>query len=535
MQRLGLLLAQACLLVSALAACASCRRIAIVGAGAAGSAAAYFAQEELLARGEPPAEIHVFERSDRVGGRAHVGTVEHNNVTLHFEQGASMFISKNRHLMEMARRFNLTLCEHPCTFATGLRSGAARSLEASLGGYGIWDPKGAEGRGEWIVGPGGRWRVLDIAKALWRYRGTGDLNHVRKRTTAAVDEFLQSYDEFANRSRGIYTTWDEYLADKPILQSSLYYRAYEYYLSTGEGVRRRFLEEVVSLATRVNYMQDIDTVNTLGAHISMAAESDTAYSVAGGNYQIFEHMLASSKARLNLRTVVTDIQRSNATAGRYVLSVQSDGSSFEDEFDTVIVATPLPLANLTILDNKHRDAVATEYVHMYVTFAIGTLRADLFPKGRIPRLVVTPYHTTTPFNCLSILACLHPDGAGNGRQCRDGPVLTKIFSHQPVDLEQIFETVNWQHQQEWHSYPKLSPLNAGYVDEDPKSTAFYPQRSSPPPIVLDRFGNDDMVELAAAAARPGVFYVNGMESLFSTMESQTVAARHVVRLALFGS
>ncbi|KAJ2370669.1 hypothetical protein H4S01_000158 [Coemansia sp. RSA 2610] len=526
----GLLLTRACLVIAVLATASDSRRIAVVGAGAAGTAAAYFAREELLARGEPPAEIHVFERGDRVGGRAHVGTVEYNNTTLYFEQGASMFISKNRHLMEMAEKFNLTLCEHPCTYAKGKHSGAeANALEFSLGSYGIWDPTGAGGSGEWLVGPGSRWRILSIIKALWRYSGTGDLNHVQKRTDTAVKEFMQSYTDFANRSAGIYSTWSEYLSDKPLLQSSLYYRASEYYLSAGEGIRRRFLEEVVSLATRVNYMQDVDTVNTLGAHISMAAGSDTAYSVAGGNYQIFERMLAASGAQLHLHTSVTSIQRSNATAGRYTLSATSEDDGFEHDFDTVIIATPLPLANISILEDKHQDLVAAEYVHMYVTFVIGGLQPRLFPKGRIPRLVVTPYQTTDPFNCLSILACLHPEGAGNGRQCQDGPVLTKIFSHRPVDLNRIFAVVEWHRQQEWHSYPKLNPLNADYVHKDPDSTAYYLQRTPPPPIVLDRNRLRDTLPSS------GIFYINGMEALFSTMESQTVAARHVVRLALAGA
>ncbi|KAJ2611521.1 hypothetical protein H4S08_003124 [Coemansia sp. RSA 1365] len=523
-----------------LAGLANSRRIGIVGAGAAGAAAAFFAQEELFARGENPAEIHVFERSDRVGGRAHSGTVIYGNRTLHFEQGASMFISKNRHLMEMADRFNLTLCHHPCTYASEWNNNTQTPdvLESSLKGYGIWNPDGLAVGGEWIVGPGGRWRVLDAIKLLWRYRGTGNLNHVRKRTKAVVDEFLQSYDVFSDHSNGMFGSWTEYLADKPILQSSLYYSAEEYYLSANEGIRRRFLEEVVSLATRVNYMQDIDTINMLGAHISMAAESDIAYSVAGGNWQIFDRMLASSDAKLHLQTSVVEIALSNTTAGHYdfyTRPADSDtiNATLADTFDTVIIAAPLPLADIKILDNKHQDLAAVSYVHMYVTFAIGVLRTDLFPEGEVPRLIVTPYHTTKPFNCLSILACLGSGTSENIRSCREGPVLVKMFSYEPVNLKQVFLSTEWHHEQEWHSYPNLEPLNAGYVAHKQASGAFTPKRPAPPPIVLDIA--DYNSSSAALPSTPGIFYVNGMEALFSTMESQTVAARNVVRLALFGS
>ncbi|KAJ2327887.1 hypothetical protein GGI00_004341 [Coemansia sp. RSA 2681] len=116
------------------------------------------------------------------------------------------------------------------------------------------------------------------------------------------------------------------------------------------------------------------------------------------------------------------------------------------------------------------------------------------------------------------------------QRCRDGPVLVKIFSHAPLDLSRVFASVEWHHEQQWHSYPRLEPRNAGYddveddVEDDGEEPArFHLGRQPPPPIVLDQGG-----------PAAGVFYVNGMETLFSTMESQTVAARHVVRLALFG-
>ncbi|KAJ2319962.1 hypothetical protein GGI00_006314, partial [Coemansia sp. RSA 2681] len=390
----------------------------VIGAGAAGASAAYYTQAELVARGLEPAEIHVFERSSRVGGRAHSGSVVYNGQTLHFEQGASMFIGKNQQLLDLAIKFNLSLCSHPCTFAHTNDVDMEANAASSLGAYGVWEP--ADNR--WVVRMGSG-PFLDAMRMLWRYRGTGDLSYVRRRTQAAVDEFMQSYDEFNNHTAGIYSTWDEYLEDKPLLRMSLYYRAAEFYLSPSERIRRRFLDEVVSLATRVNYMQDVDRISALGAHISMAAESDAAYSVAGGNWQIFANMINSAPAHLHLNTTVREIQRSVAGSDRpYTVGVlTSSGDEITETFDLVIVAAPLPLADIRVLDEQHTELAAVDYVHMHVTFAIGVLRDDLFPAGRdLPRLIVTPYHTTEPFNCLSILACLSQDSM---QRCRDGPVL----------------------------------------------------------------------------------------------------------------
>ncbi|KAJ2799539.1 hypothetical protein H4S07_005410 [Coemansia furcata] len=474
---------------------------------------------ELEARGLDPAEIHVFESGVRVGGRAHSGSVNYNNKTYHFEQGASMFIGKNRHLLDLAIKFELSLCSHPCTFAHTNDVDMEANQASSLGSYGVWEPR----ENKWLVRMGSG-PLIDSVRMLWRYRGSGDLSYVRRRTQVAVDEFMQSYDDFNNHTTGIFSTWDEYLEDKPLLRTSLYYRAAEFYQSPSEHIRRRFLDEVVSLATRVNYMQDVDRISALGAHISMAAESDTAYSVAGGNWQIFANMISSAPAHLHLNTTVREIQRSPAGSDRpYALTVMSsEGVEITEYFDLVIIAAPLPLAKIRVLDEQHTKLVAADYVHMHVTFAIGILRDDLFPAGRdIPRLIVTPYRTTEPFNCLSILACLTQHSM---QRCRDGPVLVKIFSHAPLDLQRVFSSVDWHHEQQWHSYPRLEPRNAGYVKEDGnESAAFRLDRKPPPPIILDQAG-----------PATGVFYVNGMETLLSTMESQTVAARHVVRLALFG-
>ncbi|KAJ1805163.1 hypothetical protein LPJ75_005392, partial [Coemansia sp. RSA 2598] len=502
-------------------------KIAIVGAGAAGASAAYFARQELAEHhGSAPLDIHVFESSTRIGGRAHVGKVAYNNRTMYFEQGASMFIGKNKHLVDMAARYNLTLCAHPCTFGDS----AYVDGSGGLGGYGVWEPAagGVEGRGSWAVRLRSGRTYRDGLRLLWRYGGLRDIGRVRGHTKAAVDEFMQSYGEFDDPDRGVFGSWDEYLRDKPALQKGLYYTAEQFYSAEASGIGRRVLHEVVSLATRVNYMQDVDAVNTLGAHISMAAESDRAYSVAGGNWQIFGRMLDESGAHVHLNASVLSIDVDDEHGYRLAVAGSSEGRDTRRRlrgFDAVVVATPLPLSGIRVLDGRHAALVDVPYVRMHVTFVIGQLRADLFPADSqrlepLPRLIVTPFGTTEPFNCLSILACLDSDScAVAGRST----VLAKVFSHSPLDLSAVFASVHWHRRNSWHAYPRLVPRNAGNYSraalDDPM--AFRLDRGALPPIVLDR-----------RDAASAVYYVNGMESLFSTMESQTVAARHVVRLAL---
>ncbi|KAJ2638379.1 hypothetical protein GGF40_001698 [Coemansia sp. RSA 1286] len=511
--------------------CAHSLKLAVIGAGAAGASTAYFARQELSQRGHSDAEIHVFESSERIGGRAHVGTVTYNNQTMYYEQGASMFIGKNKHLMDMAARFNLTLCPHPCTFGKNKQNDiVAADATDSLAGYGLWNPftrVGDVGGGSWMVRQRAGQKYKNGLRMLWRYGGMSDINRVRGFTAEAVDEFLQSYKDFERLDAGVFGTWDEYLENKPMLKKSLYYTADQFYSAQKSAIGRKMLEEVVSLATRVNYMQDIDAINTMGAHISMAAESDEAYSVAGGNWQIFERMLGESGAQVHLKTRVLAVDSDhNDGINGYQLHVRS-GSQDKDilrGFDVVIVATPLPLSGIRVLDDRHAELVDAQYVRMHVTFVIGQLRSDLFPANDrhepLPRLIITPFRTTQPFNCLSILACLDPDSCALAGK---STVLVKVFSHKPLDLSAIFANVHWHHAHTWDAYPRLEPRNAGNYSsaefDDP--LAFSLDRRKLPPIVLDRKG-----------PAGGVYYVNGMETLFSTMESQTVAARHVVRLAL---
>lgn len=76
--------------------------------------------------------------------------------------------------------------------------------------------------------------------------------------------------------------------------------------------------------------------------------------------------------------------------------------------------------------------------------------------------------------------------------------MVKIFSKKRLSdewLETMFsEHVGWVHRKEWEAYPYLTP------------TAYFT------PIRLTE----------------NIYYINGMETLLSTMETETVAARNAI-------
>jgi len=160
-------------------------RIAIVGAGAAGSSAAYhlslFAQHANL---DTPLNITIFESNLRVGGRA--STVNAlNDPRYPTELGASIFVEINRILFNASRDFNLPT--------------QSKVYESTKSDYdlGIWDGESfvftttnSDDDGSFKDRWGGWW---DIAKLVWKY----GLSPFRLRTLqrATISRFLTMYEE----------------------------------------------------------------------------------------------------------------------------------------------------------------------------------------------------------------------------------------------------------------------------------------------------------------------------------------------------
>ncbi len=81
-------------------------RIAIIGAGAGGSSAAFYLSEHLQV-----AEVTIFEASGYVGGRAHTINAL-NDSRYPVEIGASIFVEANRNLVSAAELFDLELIKN---------------------------------------------------------------------------------------------------------------------------------------------------------------------------------------------------------------------------------------------------------------------------------------------------------------------------------------------------------------------------------------------------------------------------------------
>jgi len=275
-----------------------------------------------------------------------------------------------------------------------------------------------------------------------------------------------------------------------------------------QGISELYIHELGEAVTRVNYGQNSDELHALMGLAAMAAEG--AHSVAGGNFQVFEHFLSASEASVHLNTTVTGLRKttSSSTTQWFVSTSPPPEGNPIPPYDHIILATPFQSSLITLLGSSATFDPPVEYIHLHVTL-VATKAARPNPAyfglkagSTLPSMILTthdavrhdPAAPEPEFNSLSYHGLIRP------KDHPDGPEwLVKIFSKDVVTddwLEKVFGNgnVGWVYRKEWDSYPKGVP-----------TTAF-------PPISPDT----------------GLWYVNSFESFISTMETETVSARNII-------
>ncbi|KAI0699779.1 FAD/NAD(P)-binding domain-containing protein [Cerioporus squamosus] len=462
-------------------------RIAIIGAGAAGSSAAFWISKA-KARYGLDVEVDVYDKNSYVGGRSTTVSPYGDDSFAPVELGASIFVKVNKILWRAVSEFGLEL-----------EDWKGDSDDDQV--MGIWDGH------EFVLTTGGgsllgNW--MDKIKILWRYGYKAPM-----KTQEIVDTMIGRFLRMYEPSAPVWQNASSLLSELDMADVTAQTMAE--YLDL-HGVDRRFSRELVEAATRVNYGQDVDKIHALEGMISLAATG--ASSVRGGNWQIFENFIAASGARLYLNTTVKAISRFSASGPWMVQS-----SAFKEPrlYRAVILAAPYDQADISFSTKVPLSPVQKRpYVHLHVTLLSTTSptpNASYFNQGhghKAPTTVLTTYdgvrlrgRSEPEFNSLTYHGhVLTKDGAKwvNAEGAEEWVV--KIFSKQRLEdqwLREMFDgQVGWVLRKEWDAYPVLPPT----VDFPP-------------------------VKLA-----DGLYYVNAFEPVISTMETETLAARNVVDLLM---
>ncbi|KAH7910709.1 FAD/NAD(P)-binding domain-containing protein [Hygrophoropsis aurantiaca] len=462
-------------------------RIAIIGAGAGGSSAAFWISKAKERFGID-VEIDVYERAGYVGGRS-TTVYPYNDTSLApVELGASIFVDANKNLMRASKEFNLSLSKFEDEDSdTGIWDGEHFVLVMSGGGY----------VKSW-------WSTV---KVLWRYGYSSP-----SKTNSLVQDMI-------SRFIGLYTTesprWDNVadLAAKFDWTSMANQTTADYFES--KGVSPRFTRELIEAATRVNYGQNIDEIHALEGACSMAASG--ASGVSSGNYHIFEHFLEKSGAKVYLNTNVKEIKHQSDTS---LWTLQTDAGS--KVYKGVILAAPFHQSGIKLPFELSSLVPPQPYVHLHVTLLSTRSRHPnpeyfgLSTGTDIPKMILTTYEGARiggfepEFNSLSYHGLTRQATNSIDEDTSDVPPqewVVKIFSKAALTdewLKTVFGHVGWVYRKEWDAYPKLPPTNEF------------------PPVKLEQ----------------GFYYVNAFEPFISTMETETIASRNVVDLLLheeFGS
>ncbi|KAF8603876.1 FAD/NAD(P)-binding domain-containing protein [Ceratobasidium sp. AG-I] len=267
------------------------------------------------------------------------------------------------------------------------------------------------------------------------------------------------------------------------------------------GVNKLWTREFMSGSSRFNYGQDADAIQGVAGMASLAASS--AYSAKPGNFKIFEGLLKNSGATLKLGSEVTSVTK---IANKYVITTKNSIVTY----DAVIIAAPLPLTNIKFLNlPKPSTFPKVDYLHLHVTL-LTTTTPSLLPGYfklndtlALPGTVLTTAESgiQPEFNSIRYQAAIQKNGATE--------YVVKMFSKTKISDETLAilfgkGKVGWLLRKEWDAYP------------------YFPKRTDFPPVKIDN----------------GLYYVNAMEGLWSTMETETISSRNVVDLLsteIFGS
>jgi prenylcysteine oxidase/farnesylcysteine lyase len=499
------------------------RRVAIIGAGAAGSSAAYHLSK-YAAELDYSLDITLYELNHRAGGRTTTVNAL-NDPDYPTELGGSIFVKINHILYDAAEEF-------------GLSTSSANSYrpEESDYSFGVWDGtqfvyKQASGSGRWS----GYW---DVVKLLWKY-GMAPIR-TRRMSKESTGKFLKMYEApifpFVDLTQAVEDL--ELLAYTSTTGASV--------LEEG-GAGGAFAREVVQASTRVNYAQNLGQIHGLEGLVCMAIEG--AVAVQGGNWQIFQEMVKRSGVRANFDALVTGIaahdngtytvQSKKKVSEQVGLDPHFDTSdafeacSYQEQFDTIIMATPLQFSNISFEPQLSNPPEQIPYVTLHVTLftsphKVSPVYFSLADQKDVPETIITTLPEGLDLGDARGVDAVGPAGfwsISTLRSIRENSARTqylyKIFSPTPVTGSWLSNVlgfdysnttvadpltalskadVTWAVQKMWHSYPYEVP------------------RTTFSKIRYD-WGNAG-----------SLWYTSGIESFISTMETSALMGKNVAKL-----
>jgi len=390
--------------------------VAVVGAGIAGSSAAWFLRQRL---GEDAA-IAVYERGPLVGGR--LATLDVGGTPV--EAGGTIIHETNRYMVGFVDRLGLQRVE------------PHQQGEGSAARVGVWD-------GRRLVFRTHASTVRTRLSAVARY-GVRSPLRMQRAVARGVEQWNAVYSHVESGT-GFRTP--HALCSELGLAGMLEMDGRRWL--SDSGVQGRFVDEYASPVGRVMYGQDV-SMHALATSIALAGAglAGSLFSVGGGNRLVCEGLLREAGAKMHTGSEVVGLSR--AEPG-FCLRL-SDGQA--PRHDVVVLATPAGPAALDVggLDVCASAVRPRPFQTTWATFVMGEPRADYFglsDPAEVPDTLLTLEDDAIPFSSLGLVGA-SPDGC---------PVYKFFSREEPKEslLDQVFPHRSAVEQVRWQAYPVLRP------------------------------------------------------------------------------
>jgi prenylcysteine oxidase/farnesylcysteine lyase len=436
-------------------------RIAVIGAGVAGCAAAYFLRQEFPSG----LEITVFERETSMGGRILTRMFAGSKV----EFGAAFIHSTNQLLNTLID--SLQLKRLPSIHTTNAKFA-----------LGIWD--------------GARFVLHLPASSLLKYPKLAfhyglSLAKLRRSVENVLGQWSQIYDP--QRETRVFASPKDMFESVGLLRATK--ETVDVYLDR-EHVSSPVRKELCCPIVRAIFNQNLG-VNAFAGVVAMVASGvagGSAFSVLGGNERLCQELLNKSGAQLFTGRGIKAVYSTSGGCNTVV-----DDRDTSSTFDAVIISAPLDGSRIALNISTPLASLSTsqEWQSVTETCVAGKLSAAFFglnSRSNVPDLVLTTAESETPFSAITPVAmeASAPDSARS---------IYKIASVRPLEdclLNELFQSIDDISSVTWRAYPRMEP------------------RVDSIPFRLTR----------------GIYYINSIEDIVSTLETQLLASRNAIRLML---